>query len=122
MEFRTQYKGSLGTKEKNLEPDMVERAGYISAQKRIENLIDAGHRLQEYRSSAFDFPSEQEAKANGNPYDKTRSRGYDMADAFQDRLAVKSRLKNQKFEAEQKASKIASEAEIKASNDKKDPE
>ena len=60
MNFATHYKPNKCTPESNSGEIKVETAGYIPAQKRIENLINAGQRLKEFRESQFDFPDENQ--------------------------------------------------------------
>lgn len=59
---------------------VVEQAGYISKQKRIDNIIAAGQRLIAARSEMFDFPPGVEPDIDA-PMDPTRRRDFDMADA-----------------------------------------
>jgi len=68
---------------------LVEVAGYVSAKQRIESLIQAGQRLRAYRESQFDFPDKD--KIDENAWDPTRRKGYDLADATQDKLALEAR-------------------------------
>lgn len=89
MQFQTQYVRTRSAPEKNSGICKVDRAGYISSQKRIENLINAGMRLVESRREQYDFP--------GNEFDPdfedpTRSKNFDMADASQMNLAVQARI------------------------------
>lgn len=81
---------------------LVEKQGYISAQKRIENLMLAGQRLNIARKEQFDFP---DGNIDENVYDPTRRKDYDLAEAFQDSQRINSRLK---------ASQNAQEARIEA--------
>lgn len=62
-------------------PCEVETAGYIPAQKQIENMIAAGRRLQDYRREQFDFNPGEEIDEDF--YDPTRNKNFDMADGFQ---------------------------------------
>lgn len=87
--FYTQYNKLRATPEKNSGVYLVEKAGYVSAQKRIEALILAGQRLVQSRIDAYDFDKEIDEDFE----DPTRNPGYDMADAFQDNLSVQSRIK-----------------------------
>lgn len=59
---------------------LVETAGYIPAQIRIENLINAGMRLADFRSDQFDFP---DGRFPEDYEDVTRKPSFDMADASQ---------------------------------------
>lgn len=78
--------------EKNSGKTLVETAGYISAQKRIENMILAGQHLVDFRKSQFDFPDKD--SINDDFYDPTRSKNYDMADASQARIAIAHKYNN----------------------------
>lgn len=67
---------------------------YMTSKKRIEQMILAGERLHQYKSTDFDFPDGQ---IDESFVDKTRMPGYDMADATQDLLhseEVMTKLKN----------------------------
>lgn len=89
---------------------LVEKQGYISAQKRIENLMLAGQRLNIARKEQFDFP---DGNIDENVYDPTRRKDYDLAEAFQDSQRINSRLK---------ASQNAQEARRDVKNIKDDVE
>jgi len=73
---------------------IVETAGYVSAKQRIESLISAGMRLRAYRVSQFDYPDLKSIDENFN--DPTRRKGYDLADATQDKLALEARMNDRK--------------------------
>ena len=97
--------------EKNTGEMLVEVKGYITAEKRINDMINAGVRLQESRKELYDF-------YDGNPAnlsfsDPTRSPNYDMADAFQSQVAAKNRLRR---------SQMAQEASEKDSEGNNTPE
>lgn len=104
MRFNTQYDRVRQPAETNSGITLVERAGYISAQVRIENLMLAGQRLVQARKEMYDFP---DGKIDLNFTDPTRSKNYDLADGFQDSLKVAAKLKAQKEAA--KASQTAQE-------------
>ena len=93
MRFNTQYDRIKQPPESNSGITLVERAGYIPAQQRIENLMLAGQRLVQARKELYDFP---DGKIDHNFSDPTRSKNYDLADAFQDGLKVEARLNAQK--------------------------
>lgn len=84
---------------------VVDPAGYISAQKRIENLINAGQRLVLGRKEQYDF----EGEIPEDHYDPTRSKNYDIVDAKIDFInaieRVSTRQKNKKLEAQNDVSK-----------------
>lgn len=89
MKFATQYERVRQKPEVNDGKTSVDRAGYISAQKRIENIMYAGQRLVHARREMFDFEGD---KFDPSFSDPTRNKNYDMADAFQDSLINQERL------------------------------
>ena len=90
--FKTQYEEFLRSPEVNSGEILVERVGYISARDRIENLLLAGHRLENYRKDQYDFDSVDNIDESFT--DPTRNKSYDMADAFQDTIALNAKFKN----------------------------
>ena len=110
MRFNTQYDRVRQPAETNSGITLVERAGYISAQVRIENLMLAGQRLVQARKEMYDFP---DGKIDFDFNDPTRRKNYDLADGFQDGLKVEAKLKAQKEAAE--ASQTAQEGSDKPS-------
>lgn len=96
MVFQTHYTHKSDPPEVNSGISPVEKNGYISAQKRIENLILAGQRLIESRKQQFDFIGNE---IDEDFYDPTRDPNFDMADASQIALSVDTRLKAQKAAA-----------------------
>ena len=104
MRFNTQHDRVRQPAETNSGITLVERAGYISAQVRIENLILAGQKLVQARKEMYDFP---DGKIDFDFNDPTRRKNYDLADRFQDGLKVSAKLKAQKEAAE--ASQTAQE-------------
>lgn len=60
---------------------LVETAGYISPQKQIEGMINAGIRLQLARDEEFDLYGEPYIDLDEDFDDPTRHSGFDMADA-----------------------------------------
>jgi len=105
MRFNTQYDHIKQPPESNSGITKVERAGYIPAQKRIENLMLAGQRLVQSRKEAFDFP---DGKIDFSFTDPTRTKGFDMADAFQNMESINRKVEDHK--AAVKASQNAQEA------------
>lgn len=103
MKFNTPYERVKQQPESNNGERMVEIAGYIPANKRIENIINAGQRLMNSRSEQYDFP---DGKDDGS-IDPTRRLDFDMAEA--------STLYNIASDRIEQAVKIASEAKLKAS-------
>lgn len=69
----------------------VETAGFIPQSVRIQNLIDSGRRLIQSRSQTYDYP-DGNYDENAPVPDITRRPNYDMADAFQDSLAINERI------------------------------
>ena len=93
MIFQTHYNHARSAPEENHGPVLVERAGYIPAQQRIENLIFAGQRLINYRKEQFDFPGNE---IDESAYDPTRSKNFDLSDAFILSQQLKERQKIRK--------------------------
>lgn len=89
MKFATHYERERQAQEVNDGKTSVDRAGYISAQKRIENIMFAGQRLVQSRREMFDFEGNSFDPSFSDP---TRSPNYDMADAFQDNLITQERI------------------------------
>lgn len=104
MRFNTQYDRIKQPPESNSGVTLVERAGYIPAQQRIENLMLAGQRLVQARKELYDFP---DGKIDPDFQDPTRSKNYDLADGFQDGLKIEARLRAQREAV--KASQAAQE-------------
>ena len=105
MLFATKYDRKRDAAEANTGEDLVERAGYIPADIRITNIMRAGMRLLEHRAEQYDF--NDLAKLDLSFSDRTRSKNYDLADAFQDANALKKRLADQQKAAELAAKKEA---------------
>lgn len=59
----------------------VETAGYISAERRIREMIKAGERLDTYRKMRYDSNELSDELLETLPADPTRAKGFDMADA-----------------------------------------
>lgn len=77
MEFKTNYNRKPEPGEKNSGEKLVESAGYIPADRKIMDMINAGERLQAYRSG-YEF---NEDEVPDGYYDPTREPNFDMADA-----------------------------------------
>lgn len=58
---------------------LTEVAGYIPANIRIENIINAGERLRQARAEMYDFGPNDEIDEDFQ--DPTRSKSFDLADA-----------------------------------------
>ena len=83
---------------------LVETAGYIPAQKRIENLMLAGQRLVTSRQAMYDCPGGEDFD-DSLPCDPTRSGDFDLADGTQMALGVNARLAEQADKSAKKESK-----------------
>jgi len=109
--FKTQYEEFKRTPEINSGEILVEKVGYISAKDRIENLLLAGHRLENYRKEQYDFDSVDNIDESFT--DPTRNKSYDMADAFQDTIALNAKFKNKSAETkvEEKEKEVSKDPE-----------
>ena len=114
--FNTHYSRTHSTPEARAGKILVESAGYVSAEKRITNLLLAGQRLDSARKEAYDFPDGQ---IDEKFVDPTRASNYDIADAYQDSLDVNRRLE----EAEKESKKVDDNKESDSGKDdtKKEP-
>lgn len=101
--FITHYNKTPFPGEKNPGKDVVERAGYIPAKIRIEEMILAGQRLRSYRAEQFDFP---DGEIDENFTDPTRNLNYDLADATQQGLQVSDRLEEASQTAQEPSSDV----------------
>ena len=106
VQFRTAYDRPPVKLEINKDEKLVETAGYIPAQKRIENMINAGQRLVDYRKSQYDFDDEKSIDPDFR--DPGRSLNFDMADATQLQLSTAERLRAS--QARQEAARAAAKA------------
>lgn len=88
MKFYTQWDPPPKKGEVNSGEVVVETAGYVSAQKLIEGMFQAGIRLQQSRG--YEFGSDQEVP--DDYIDPTRSPGFDLADASALRHVVRRNL------------------------------
>jgi len=95
MLFQTRYNHVKSPGEANFGKRLVEKAGYIPAKDRIENMILAGQRLIEHRMSMYDFDSNKEL--DENYFDPTRSKNFDMADAFQMQQNAENNIKQRQL-------------------------
>lgn len=111
MRFYTQY-----TKPDNIfEPDnsgqiLVESAGYVPAKTMIESMINAGYRLDQFRSGNDGYESDDEAFENEDP---TLNPDFDVHDAKALNDEVVERLNSQKEAAEKAAKEAAEKVAIK---------
>jgi len=83
MDYQKNYTGKRYGKpsEQNGAELFTEQSGYIPAQKRIENLLNAGQRLKDFRDQQFDFVDEN--SIDDQFFDPTRTKNFDLADATQ---------------------------------------
>ena len=95
MQFQTKYNHSKSPGEVNLGKNLVEKAGYIPAQARIENMILAGQRLVEHRKEMYDFSDGKDIDESFT--DPTRSKNYDMSDAFIMSEVIKNNIKQKEL-------------------------
>lgn len=102
MKIYTKFDRPENVKEENSGEIKVEKAGYIKPKIQIENMIEAGTRLNESRKEQFDFPPGEEI--DESYFDKTRSPNYDLADATEDLRDLTEKAED--FKAEKKALSI----------------
>lgn len=114
MQFQTKYNHSKSPGEINLGKNFVEKAGYIPAQARIENMILAGQRLVEHRKEMYDFSDGKDIDESFS--DPTRSKNYDMSDAFIMSENIKNNIKQKEL---LKASQTAQEPQNEAQKENK---
>jgi len=111
--FNRKYDRIKQKPEKNSGKMRVELKGYISNEKRIQNIIDAGNRLMTARAMQYDFQPGEEI--DEDLVDITRTPGYDPADATQQMLGIESRQKAaaEKAAAEKAALEAAKKVEVR---------
>lgn len=97
MEFYTKYKRPEKVGEKNDGISSVERAGYIPAKQKVENLMMAGVNLYDYRRENYDIGHGETIDEN-IAIDPTR-KGLDMAEASMIAEEVAQRIKEAAKEA-----------------------
>jgi len=76
--------------EKNSGKSKTEKAGYIPAKRRIEDMILAGKRLDLARKEQFDFEIGKDRDGEIDPF---RRPGVDLAEVSQARRQVRARYK-----------------------------
>lgn len=104
MNFATKYSVQKTPPERNSGISMTEKAGYIPAKARIENMMLAGQRLVAHRAEMYDFTDFKQIDESF--IDPTRSKNFDMADATQFALNIEN---NKKQADALKASQTAQE-------------
>jgi len=100
MEFNTPYNRKQCPGEKPGTERIVETTGYRSTKQQVAEYMAAGLQLQNYRNEMYDFESED--KVDEDYEDKTRTPGYDPADATQDLRNAEKRLRQQAAVAKEK--------------------
>jgi len=93
VQLYTQHRRPPKRPEKMDPLTLTESAGYLPSKVQIENLIQAGKRLVQWRKEQYDFPEDQDVDESFE--DPTRRPGYDLADASRDGAAVAARLRAQ---------------------------
>lgn len=109
MEIYTHYKRPPRAYQPHGGKVLLERQGYVSAKDRIEAILEAGKRLIMTRGEQFDFKEGEEI--DEDYYDPTRSKAYDMVDAFRDGIELEER-----FKEVQKANKLEKEKKKASQN------
>lgn len=115
MPFATKYARPESVPETLSRKSMTERAGYIPARTQIEQLINAGVRLDQYRKEAFDFGPGEDVDPDFS--DPTRDPNFDMADASALARLAQDNLMRQKADADEAARIAAVEADEPVSED-----
>ena len=87
-------RNTVVTRKRNYEKidssSITEQSGYIPPERQIQDMMNAGRRLQEYRMSQYDFASPDDIDEDA--YDPTRTGNFDMADASQQAYDAYQRL------------------------------
>lgn len=115
MQFQTPYNRKSSPPEINSGKSQTEKAGYIPAKIRIENMMLAGQRLVAHRAEMYDFGTGVEPDED-YPIDPTRSKNFDMSDAFVMSEAIKNNVRQREL---LKASQTVPDASGEVLNDKK---
>jgi len=100
MSFNTPYNRKQSPGEIPGTVRIVETTGYRSTKQQVAEYMAAGLQLQNYRNQMYDF--ETEDKVDEDYEDRTRSTGYDPADATQDLRNAEIRLRQQAAVAKEK--------------------
>lgn len=98
-ELVKRYGRSILPGESNDGPELVEKAGYIPAQVQIENLLNAGDRLNQSRLG-YEFDADEEVPDDYS--DITRSPNFDLSDASRIQHTLNERFKNIKKQSKSK--------------------
>ena len=113
MNFQTHYSRTPAPPEINSGEKLVETAGYITAQQRIEAILNAGQRLVDFRKEQFDFTGNE---LDEDFFDPTRAKNFDRADAtiIEQNIALRKSIRSAGEEARE-AEREAIEASLKDS-------
>lgn len=83
----------------------TEQTGYVPPKLQIEMLTMAGKNLKKYRQELFDLEWQGDLDPEDIDVIRVRDRGYDIADAFQDSLYIKMKVKEEKLKRKHHALK-----------------
>jgi len=109
MKFQTHRENRIKTPtESNNSGKITNTLGYVPLNIKVQQLLNAGKRLQEYQDG-YDFTNDE---IDENYYPKTRMQNYDIADAFNDNISLQNKMQEAKREAAVKASIKAQEAKL----------
>lgn len=117
MQFETKYDRTPYEGEKNSGELLTEQAGYLPADVKILNMIEAGERL---RDSRLGYEFEDEKSVPDDYFDPTRDPGFDMADATSmsaetlQRMYLAQKQKEEDAKAETPKTPVADEVTEKA--------
>lgn len=110
--FYTIYDRPEKSPEINSGEILVEKAGYEPAKNKIERMIIAGRRLQDFRRHQFDFQPGEEIDETF--IDPTRNPAFDPSDAFQMGERARAGIHaSKKVAGDSKSRKEASAADAK---------
>lgn len=92
IRFQSQYSHKPYDGEVISSKSIVDPSGYVDAQTRIENLMRAGERLDEYRRDMYQYGPDDDYDDDSSD-DPTMEPGYDLADAHYQKQKALSRLR-----------------------------
>lgn len=94
---------------------MTEQVGYLSAEKQVTRLIQAGVRLDDFRKEQYHFESEEQVTEGF--FDPDLEPGYDLVDAKNDFDAAMERISNaEKARKSEKAKRAEAVNAVPAAN------
>lgn len=111
MALQTRYKMDPLVPEEGGGEILVETAGYVPADIRIQEFIEAGIRLGEYRKEAYDFGADEEVDFSET--DPLRSKAVDIAEVSTMAREVAIRLKKTAMTVKEEEPEERSEEEEK---------